>query len=279
MAPKFLSTLLAALFVFPSLGTPAYADAEESLKDVVAHIWVDQTRMLTSPLRVNKLDLIVWGSAIGSILYLAPRYGKERSVDERIEQGIDRRNTRANDFLKSFTHVGDAPVLFGVTVVGYGIGRWKDLPRVRTTSLHVFEALMDAGIASQVITILAGRRRPVDHPSRGPFLGPIEYFSDSNNGSFVSGHAALSFAMATVVTRESRSYYLGVPAYLLASGVAYSRIHVERHWLSDVIGGSVLGYSVGILVTNRPHKKPLLAGTIYPTVSEDSMGLAWKRTF
>jgi membrane-associated phospholipid phosphatase len=280
MASRILIRSITLVLAAQWLASSVQADAEEALSDTIHHVWHDQKQMITSPLRVNKIDLLVWGTAGGSLLYLAPKWGKSRSADERFEQGLDRQNTRVDSFLKDFTHVGDAPVLFGVTLTSYGLARWQDWPRVRTGSLHVFEGLMDAGIAAEVIKLLAGRRRPVDQPSRGPFLGPRGYFSNySDNSSFVSGHAAMTFATATIISHESGSYWVGIPAYIVAGGVSYSRIYVERHWLSDVIGGAALGYSVGIFVEHRRHSKPQLAGTFYPFIQQDALGVAWTRTF
>src|SRR5262249_29326784 len=122
--------------------------------------------------------------------------------------------------------------------------------------------------------------RPVDNPTRGPFLGPRGYFSSySDNSSFVSGHAAMTFATATVISHESRTYWVGVPAYIVAAGVSYSRIYVERHWLSDVIGGAVLGYRIGIFVEPSRHSKPKLAGRLTPVIREDGVGVAWTKEF
>jgi len=279
MAPRFLIRVFVILLLSPFLTSPARADVEDAVSDAFVHIWHDQKLMITSPLRVNKVDLVVWGTAAGSLLYLAPKWGSSRSADERVEQGLNRSNLQADDFLHGLTHVGDPEVLFGVTIAGYGLGRWRDWPGLRRGSLHVFEGLADAGIAAEAISILAGRRRPVDQPSHGPFLGPRGYFSDSNNGSFVSGHAAMTFAAATIISHESGTYWVGIPAYVVAGGVSYSRIYVARHWLSDVIGGAALGYSVGILVEHRLHSKPKLAGTFYPMVKENTLGVAWTSQF
>ncbi len=59
------------------------------------------------------------------------------------------------------------------------------------------------------------------------------------NSSFPSGHATAAFAGASVL---ARSYpRLAVPAYVLAGGVAYSRLYLRRHYGSDVIAGAVIG--------------------------------------
>lgn len=65
------------------------------------------------------------------------------------------------------------------------------------------------------------------------------------SGSFPSGHAASAAAFATGVAIESPK--LGAALTPLAGAVAYSRIHVGAHWLSDVVGGVLLGTAVALV--------------------------------
>jgi hypothetical protein len=62
----------------------------------------------------------------------------------------------------------------------------------------------------------------------------------SNHHSFPSGHSASAFATATVLQRNY-GWKVGVPANILAAYVAASRVHDNRHYLSDVIFGSAMG--------------------------------------
>jgi membrane-associated phospholipid phosphatase len=61
---------------------------------------------------------------------------------------------------------------------------------------------------------------------------------DRRNSSFPSSHAANAFAVAAVVTRRWRR--AAIPAWLAAGVVAFSRLYLERHWLTDVLGSLVL---------------------------------------
>ena len=60
-----------------------------------------------------------------------------------------------------------------------------------------------------------------------------------SNSSFPSSHAANAFAIAAVITRRWRR--AAIPAWLVATFVAASRVYLDRHWLSDVAFALVVG--------------------------------------
>ncbi len=59
------------------------------------------------------------------------------------------------------------------------------------------------------------------------------------NASFPSSHAANAFAVAVLLARRWRR--ASAAFVLLATVVAASRLYLDRHWLSDVVVGAVLG--------------------------------------
>ena len=58
--------------------------------------------------------------------------------------------------------------------------------------------------------------------------------------SFPSGHVAIAFTGAELVRNEYGNTY-GTAAYIVAAGVAYCRVHNNRHWLNDVLMGAGIG--------------------------------------
>ncbi len=66
--------------------------------------------------------------------------------------------------------------------------------------------------------------------------------------SFPSGHTSNSFVWATV-TSQHYGWKVGIPDYALASYVGVSRLKSQRHYLTDVLAGAVVGYIVGRTVT------------------------------
>ena len=68
--------------------------------------------------------------------------------------------------------------------------------------------------------------------------------------SFPSGHAATAFAMASVLERHL-GYRAAWPTLLIASYVGVSRLHDNRHFVSDIVFGSAVGMATGWTVVGR----------------------------
>jgi membrane-associated phospholipid phosphatase len=73
---------------------------------------------------------------------------------------------------------------------------------------------------------------------------------DGGAHSFPSGHTALAFTSAPILT-EHFGWKAGVPAYLVATFVGASRMEDRRHYLSDVLAGAAIGLAAGGFVAHR----------------------------
>jgi hypothetical protein len=91
--------------------------------------------------------------------------------------------------------------------------------------------------------------------------------------SFPSGHAANAFAAASVLERHF-GYRAAWPTLLLATYVAASRLHENKHYLSDVVFGSAVGMSIGWTVVGR-HGRSVF--TVAPMPVRDGIGIALVR--
>jgi undecaprenyl-diphosphatase len=71
----------------------------------------------------------------------------------------------------------------------------------------------------------------------------IEVGDTRRDFSFPSFHATVSFAAAYVLTLHHKK--LKTQYYLLAILIAFSRIYLGKHFPSDILGGIMLGLSIG----------------------------------
>jgi membrane-associated phospholipid phosphatase len=120
------------------------------------------------------------------------------------------------------------------------------------------EGVITIGATSATVNLgikpLARRRRP-DRPDPAQFEDRVVPMPEST--SFPSGHAASAFAFAYAVGRHYPA--LAVPIRLLASGVAYSRVHTGVHYPGDVVLGSVIGAGTAAMVAgvcDRAYRSP-----------------------
>lgn len=75
--------------------------------------------------------------------------------------------------------------------------------------------------------------------------------NDADHLSFPSGHASVAFSSAEFM-RKRYGWEYGVPAYAVASFVAYSRVEARQHYTHDVLAGAVIGIGSSYLFT-RPY--------------------------
>lgn len=74
--------------------------------------------------------------------------------------------------------------------------------------------------------------------------------------SFPSGHTATSFAAAAAIFCNNRK--LGWAAYVVAALIGFSRIYLSVHFLTDVLGGIVLGTlcaMAGVWISRKMGKR------------------------
>ncbi|HEY5619619.1 MAG TPA: phosphatase PAP2 family protein [Vicinamibacterales bacterium] len=127
--------------------------------------------------------------------------------------------------------VGGARVQAAGALATYTIGRVTSNATVARIGADLIRAQIVTQMLTAAVKTTVGRTRP-----------------DGTQYSFPSGHAAATFASATVLQRHL-GWKAGVPAYAVASYVAASRIQAKRHFLSDVTFGAALGIVAGRSVT------------------------------
>lgn len=66
--------------------------------------------------------------------------------------------------------------------------------------------------------------------------------------SFPSAHASVAFTSAEYL-RKRYGWEYGIPAYGLASFVAYSRVETDKHYFHDVLAGAAIGIAGSYIFT------------------------------
>lgn len=125
---------------------------------------------------------------------------------------------------------------FGVFVLPLGIALVLALLRRRWAAIYFLVAsAVSAGVV-QLLKKTLGRARPQ------------EILISADFGSFPSGHVAnaatVAVALAVILAR-TWVWFAGAAWVIL---MALARTYLGAHWLSDTIGGALLGAGVAILV-------------------------------
>lgn len=146
-------------------------------------------------------------------------------------QGL--RTPWADSLMVLITELGDAHVYVPVTLA---LCAWLLLRRRTGATLHLLAAVGFSVLISQLLkyTLMVSRPPAIEFMLQDP--------------SFPSGHATSNTALygfcALLIARElsgTRRWLPYLCAGLLIVPIAFSRIYLGAHWLSDVLGGLTLG--------------------------------------
>jgi membrane-associated phospholipid phosphatase len=142
----------------------------------------------------------------------------------------------------------------GIAATFYFVGRARNDARARETGLLALEALIDSEIVVTSLKAITGRRRPLALSDRGDFF--------KGGRSFPSGHSSHAWALATVIAHEYHDRRLvQIGAYGAATAVSISRYTGKKHFLSDILVGSAIGYGIGRYVYRAHHRQSPSGGT------------------
>ena len=195
----------------------------------------DVKYIVTAPLRMDLESGLITAGVVGAV-------GGVMAFDSNIQKWVQRNQSRTgNDVFDGFRTVGDAalPVNAGLAVAGYFFRKSEEGNKLFQTSLVSIEAQMLAGGITQAGKFAIGRNRPSRDP-QGNSYEPFQRF----NQSMPSGHATQMFALAAVFS-EHYSLPVQMLVYSLAMGVGAERVYHNKHFASDVVAGSAIGYVVG----------------------------------
>ena len=239
------STLTLATFIFLS-STAAFAQTPPSPPQdpqkppaAVGEEGKKPTRGFFSSLGHNLKDDVKHLPRLNSVYWLAGGGAAALAIhplDDNINSHFAGTGT-SDKLWKPGQVIGNTGFLLGAGTAAYLIGRANKHDRLQHLGMDEIEAeLLAAGI---VLGLKESVRRP--RPERAEV-------TQATGFSFPSGHAASTFAAATVL-QQHLGYKAGLPTYLVASYVAMSRLHENVHNASDVVFGAAVGIVVGRTVT------------------------------
>ena len=142
-------------------------------------------------------------------------------------------------------------------------------------SVVVAESALAATAVASIMTLAAGRPRPLLYGEKAP----LSARNSADAGlSFLSSHAALSFSIATSTLVTMRRLHPGSKLTWIVAGVggaiatfvATARVLGGMHFITDVVGGAVVGTSVGVIVPSL-HGSPV---SVVPVAGDGQHGLA-----
>ncbi|SEP37265.1 phosphatase PAP2 family protein [Propionispora vibrioides] len=135
-------------------------------------------------------------------------------------------------FLSAIGNSGIIWIVLGIALLAVKKYRWLGV----TVLLALVMSLV---LGNGILKPLAARLRPCTVFPWMPLLIslPTDY-------SFPSGHTFASFAAAAAIFCRSRK--LGATAFLLATGIGFSRLYLFVHYPSDVLAGVLLGTLSGV---------------------------------
>jgi len=220
--------------------TPMVSATSTLEKQFFKNVLSDQKAIWTFPFHLHGRDAR-WMAPLG--LGTAALIATDRRTGDEIAESTSQLNAS-----RIVSYAGSGYGVGGVALTFYLVGRAKHDDRARETGLLGAEALIDSAIVVTALKEITQRKRPLSGKSRGDFF--------DGGSSFPSGHSIEAWSLATVIANEYHDRPLvQFAAYGLAGAVSVARFTGEKHYLSDVLVGSAMGYGIGRYVYHAHHRK------------------------
>ncbi len=159
-----------------------------------------------------------------------------KKIDLNIINKVNKKRHVIFDKIMMFiTRLGDLGLIWILTAVLLLLSKYKHYGIELLISI-----VIGAIICNLIIKPFFKRKRPYDK------YETLQKYIKMKDYSFPSGHTCASFSSVVILCQTS--LILSIPCLILASLIAYSRIHLNVHFFSDVICGALLGTIVSLIV-------------------------------
>ena len=243
-------TLLAGALIWVAAGScraqegAAFGEApppsELSWHGMPGRVLSDQSLLFSSPFRTPKRDL-AWLVPLGVLtgVLIASDHHNFNAHVHSTPAATQWSGTVSNVSLASLVALPSA-------LAGFSSLQYR--PRLEEGAVLSMETAADSLIVTGALKLAFRRDRPGIDGASGRF-----FQSSWSDGSFPSGHAMVSWSIASAIAHRYPGWLTQLAVYSLATAASVPRITAEKHFPSDVLVGGALGWLIGREVFERRH--------------------------
>ena len=212
----------------------------------------DQFALWTQPLHSNVQSLSFW---VPASFGTAALIGSDTAIEGHLPttpSTVSRAATGSTAGMAALVGVGGGLYL---------LGQAQHDEHKREAGYLIGEAAIGAYVASTSLQYMTQRERPFTGDNKG-------HFFDGGN-SFPSNTAAVSWAAASVLAREYPGTFTKLFAYGVAAGVSAGRVIGDKHWTSDAVIGSALGWYMGRQIYRARSQGPEINASNWGTFERE----------
>lgn len=230
-------TVVPALFLITSISTTSLsADFK-----YYSRVYAEDLSYSVKQVGKRKREFLIFGALLGA------SFAADRGVRSYFKKHRTRFYRHYANFSNNF---GYGYFMFPGASLLAAYGYYTEDSKLLNASLTSIESGITAGLITEVIKSSIGRERPygTNDPFKfKPFKGGELYHS------FPSGHSVIAWSMITPFA----VYYSEPILYAIPISVNFARIYKNKHWLSDTVFSSGLGFAVGYFFSERHLKRRL----------------------
>ena len=123
--------------------------------------------------------------------------------------------------------------------IPFGMGTYSLISQDKDLFKDAFYIAFASGVNLGITEVLKRTIRR-DRPAT-TYPGELYIYELRTDYAMPSGHTSGAFATATALSLKYPEWYVIVPAYVWASSVGLSRMHLGLHYPTDVLAGAALG--------------------------------------
>lgn len=171
-----------------------------------------------------------------------------------IDKDVFHENTKlisSNQWIEDYARINGVasyPLLAGLPVGLWIGGLVSKNQRLSNNAIVSGLALYNTAVPVLALKMLTGRVRPEN------FVNVDLYGPSLEHWSFPSMHAAGAWSLASCYsTLYPEKKWISIVGYSGAALISSARVMGNKHWVSDVLVGSLMGYAIGRITAKR-HK-------------------------